>query len=1416
MHNWCQRSEIDQEFPLFGIRALGAFYARYWCHSGCVLPPTTTVDRLADLAIRNVDMGLRRPVIETTWLWVCRVCAAVLRGGCLLGVCVLLCGVADAAETEGPVGSTASTNEFLSVEQFFARAAQMGQGTKVRLKGTVTFVFPDGGAFIQEDHLGVMVQEAVKGEPLKLGDAVQATGEIWMGGILPMVTGAKIHVVGRGTLPPPLLISGTEAMSGKYSMSLVRIRGRLLEGGMVGNWMMLMKPDDGGPTVAVDAGNVRDGVSLTRLPAGAWIEVTGIVTRRRGLNGEPIGVRLQPRSVEDVVTLGDPPFWSFRRTAQGLGTVSACLLLSLVWVVTLRRQVRRQMGLIEQRLEREAALRASEDRFAKIFKASPDSLLIVRASDFHILDVNPSFERQTGFTRAEVLGKTSKNLNLWVDDVEREEGLRQLHAYGHIRNYQCRARLKSGHIVTCLGSTESVELNGERCLLTVMRDITELKEAELALRRNEQRLRRAQSIAQIAHWTYDVKTDRCEAPDSDLGILGWTGTSMSFAQLLDSIQPSDLDTFKSAWNLLLGGEAKEVEYRITATGETRWLHTKGEAERSHQGVVERIEAVSQDTTDRKRAEETLREREMLFRAVAYQIPDSLFLIDIEDTEVPGRILYANDSAARAHGMALSEILGKSIRDLDAASTAAEVPARLQELRSGETVRFVGEHRRKDGSVFPVEVVARPLLELGRPIVLAIDRDISDRRKAEALSNGQKGVLEMIAGGESLPSTLDTLLRVVEEQSPEMHGSILLIDDTGAHLRHGAAPSLSSEYTHAVDGVPVGDGQGSCGTAAFWRKRIFVDDIETDPLWVNYKRLALKEGLHACWSTPILDAQERLLGTFAIYYKTKRLPTSPELRLVEMATHTAEVCITRHQAEQALRQSRERFATLVSSVDGVVWEADASSGRYLFVSQAAERVLGYLTEEWLAPGFRSQHVHPEDSNKVDAFYREVGVRGNAREIEYRMVGKDGRVVWVQDLVTVSMEQNDPKVVRGLLLDITHRKQVEEEQKQIQIRLRRSERMESLGTLAGGIAHDFNNLLGVILGNAELLQFQIGREELAQVSVSEVRGAALRARDLVRQILAFSREQPAQLRPISLGPVVDEAARLLRATIPTTIGIRTELSPDCPAVMADPVQIHQVLLNLGTNAWHAMETKPGQIVIALGELNVDAGMHRGSPHLPAGRYVHLSVKDQGVGMDATTRERMFDPFFTTKEVGKGTGLGLSIVQRIVASHGGTIDVTTVPGIGTSIDLYFPARGFESSGPGPTPTVVRNPATRAGRILLIDDELSLVNLAKRALGKVGHSVEGFTQPSLALDRFREDPQAFDLVVTDLNMPGLSGMDVIDAIRQQRPDIPIVLGSGFITDELRADLMQRGVHEVFYKPCTLKELAEIVDRALAPAFTA
>jgi PAS domain S-box-containing protein len=591
----------------------------------------------------------------------------------------------------------------------------------------------------------------------------------------------------------------------------------------------------------------------------------------------------------------------------------------------------------------------------------------------------------------------------------------------------------------------------------------------------------------------------------------------------------------------------------------------------------------------------------------------------------------------------------------------------------------------------------------------------------------------------------------------------------------------------------------------------VEDIANDPLWLDYKGLALKEGLRSCWSTPILDAQGRLLGTFAIYHKTLRVPDDHQLRLLETATHTAAVCITRHQAEHALHQSRERFASLVSSIDGVVWEADPVTGHYLFVSQAASRVLGFPTEDWLADGFRSQHVHPEDRDRAGEFYRDLGLEGSAREIEYRMLHRDGRVIWVQDLVTVSIQPNEPQLVRGLLLDITNRKNAEEERNQIQLRLQRSERMESLGTLAGGIAHDFNNLLGVILGNAELLQVQLPDDVELRLSVSELRGAALRARDLVKQILAYSRDQPAQLHETLLSQSVEEAARLLRATIPTSIAIQTHITPNCPTVLADPVQIHQVLLNLGTNAWHAMESKPGVLTIRLDTLKIEPSSSPSSLHLPVGEYVCLSVQDQGTGMDRTTRERMFDPFFTTKEVGKGTGLGMSIVQRIVASHGATLEVTTAPGEGTSIDIYFPVAAPTPASAKPMPSSLENPPRQTGRILLIDDELSLVDLGKRTLGKIGYYVEGFTQPDLALERFRQDPQSFDLVITDLNMPGQSGLEVIDTIRKQRTDLPVVLGSGHITDELRADAMARGVREVFYKPCTLNELTEIVNRVLA-----
>jgi two-component system NtrC family sensor kinase len=383
----------------------------------------------------------------------------------------------------------------------------------------------------------------------------------------------------------------------------------------------------------------------------------------------------------------------------------------------------------------------------------------------------------------------------------------------------------------------------------------------------------------------------------------------------------------------------------------------------------------------------------------------------------------------------------------------------------------------------------------------------------------------------------------------------------------------------------------------------------------------------------------------------------------------------------------------------------------------------------------------------------------------------------------------------------------ERKQLEAQLLQSQKMEAIGQLAGGIAHDFNNILGAILGNAELIKLMPPGSPESAECLEAILSASQRATDLVRQILAFSRRQEAKRQPLQLHLVVKEALKLLRASVPTTIEFHANIGLT-PTVLADPSEIHQVTMNLCTNAWHAMQDRPGVITVELAETEVDAALAKLHPDLRPGRYVRLTVTDNGCGMDSATMEHIFEPFFTTKPVGLGTGLGLAVVHGIVKNHDGGIVVRSEPGVGTTFQIYFPV--FESEVVA-APAAARPVPRGAGEhVLFVDDEEALARMGRAVLERLGYRVTHHTNSTEALAAFRAQPAAFDLVVTDYNMPGLNGVELGKQLLGARPDLRIILSTGFsatVNDEVAREL---GFCELMPKPYDMRCLGETVRRVL------
>ncbi|MDP1569445.1 MAG: response regulator [Vicinamibacterales bacterium] len=436
----------------------------------------------------------------------------------------------------------------------------------------------------------------------------------------------------------------------------------------------------------------------------------------------------------------------------------------------------------------------------------------------------------------------------------------------------------------------------------------------------------------------------------------------------------------------------------------------------------------------------------------------------------------------------------------------------------------------------------------------------------------------------------------------------------------------------------------------------------------------------------------------------------------------------------------------------------------------------------------------------ALERTLRGRGGVFEAELRSL--EGEIIPIE-VAAQPVELDGERLALGLIRDIRERVAARGERARLEEQLQQSQKMEAMGTLAGGIAHDFNNLLFAITGYAEMARHRIGGSHPAARDLQALLAAADRASGLVRQILSFARRQDASRQVLDLGSVVREALRLLRATLPAGVDLRSRLDDPLPPAAVDPSQIQQVLLNLCTNAWHALPDGRGTITVTLTEAPAAAGAE-GAP--VEGRTLCLSVIDTGAGIDSALLPRIFDPFVTSKPAGSGTGLGLAIVDRVVRAHEGRVEVESTPGVGTTFRVHLPAVATSASEPAPAPEAARG---HGQRVLYVDDEHSLVTMVGALLRQRGFDVIGCTTPGAALEIWRTASAGIDVVLTDLNMPLLSGLDVAEVIRGGNTEIPIIMMSGFMTEAQAARARTLGVTLTVDKPVSPDGLARAINVA-------
>ena len=761
----------------------------------------------------------------------------------------------------------------------------------------------------------------------------------------------------------------------------------------------------------------------------------------------------------------------------------------------------------------------------------------------------------------------------------------------------------------------------------------------------------------------------------------------------------------------------------------------------------------------------------------------------------GRILDANAPALRTYGYSREEILDLSVRDLRAPAFRDQIEAQMKRADTS-TVLFETTHVRKDGSEFPVEVSSLGADVGGERLLISVVRDITERKlllsQARARQELLTDVVARLLASEDPQSLVDELAHKVMETLNCRAFFNFVVDERRGCLRLNACAGIPPEAAREIEWLEYGT--AVCGCVARDGCRIVAEDIQNTP--DARTDLVKSFGIQAYACHPLL-AGGKVIGTLSFGAANRPAFSDDDLSLMQAVTHHIAVAMERVEAQKRLRESEERYRAIARSIpDGGVLVFDDQL-RCLVVEGDLAGRLG-MSRETVEGRHLRQIIDEGARDLVEQRFRAaLSGQAGSYETEYR-----GRKLWSQ-YVPLRGDGGRVTAAMALVLDVTERKRIEN-------RLLEAQKMESVAMLAGGIAHDFNNLLVGIIGNASLAADLLAPGHPAGSLLQDVLEAGERAAHLTREMLAYSGKGRFVIEPVVLSDLVREVVALVRSSVPNPVTLRLDLQPDLPPIQADLAQIQQVVMNLVINAAEAIGDRTGLITVrtrVLGAAGQPLGREWESSEPREGPQVLLDVRDTGCGMDEATRARIFDPFFTTKFTGRG--LGLAAVSGIVRGHKGALRVESAPGKGSSFAILFPASVAISA---PAAKATREPRYPRGhgRVLLVDDESSVRQMAAHALEHMGYTVVPSESGAAAVEALTADSGGFDLVVLDLSMPGMSGQETLARLRRIKPDLPVVMSSGYSEAECLKLLADQPISGFLPKPYTAAALGRTVKTAI------
>ena len=694
-------------------------------------------------------------------------------------------------------------------------------------------------------------------------------------------------------------------------------------------------------------------------------------------------------------------------------------------------------------------------------------------------------------------------------------------------------------------------------------------------------------------------------------------------------------------------------------------------------------------------------------------------------------------------------------------------------------------------------------------------------KADAGTVATPVLEQMIAEGKIAPDTFRILNKETQPGFPYALSTRLYPEWPFARLKH-TSDELAEKVAIVLLGMPMQSAAAQAAESAGWTVPFDYAAVEACMrelrvgIYKDYGKITLVLLVTDYrWQVLSVIATMAVLTGMLVHFRqlNRRLRRSESILLTE----TQE----RRQANDFLQQSRQQLSDIIDFLPDATLAID-KRGHVIIWNKAIQKMTGIAALEMIGKGNYAYTIpfygdaRPQlmdlifgEHEEVELHYPSVTREGNTLTTEVfckALYNNQGAWIFAK---AAPLHDQSGNVIGAIesIRDISERKRAEEEQKNLQAQLHQSQKMESIGTLAGGIAHDFNNILGIVIGYAEMAQDDSPEGSVLASNIKQILNAGYRAKELVKQILDFSRHAETERIPIQPATIIKEAVKLLRSSLPTTIDIHQDIESASGLILADPTQIHQILMNLCTNAFHAMEVTGGTLSISLRKLTLSKEDLLSELYAQSGDFLQLSIGDTGSGISPNIKARIFDPFFTTKEVGKGTGMGLAIIHGIVKNYGGFVSFHSQPGEGTVFHVYLPVITDTD-----LPQNIPEDSLQFGNehILLIDDEEALVKMGKSMLLSLGYRVTAETNSIEALTTFQGQPDAFDLIITDQTMPGMTGSDLARRMLQIRPNIPIILCTGYSNMVSEDQAMAMGIKGFALKPLAKKDIAALIRTVL------